>query len=298
MTTAIRPDAGLDLEDGPRALSVEDEQIVIGEGVALDVRPAGFLLRAISSIIDYLVAMLLAVGIFAVASWTLTALEKSGARIDTALGAAILVSLSVLVMLFVPVTIETLTKGKSVGRYAMGLRIVRDDGGATGFRHALARGMLGVFEIFMTGGGAAAIVGLMNPRAKRLGDLVAGTYCQNERVRGLAPRALELPPSLAAWSQVADVARLPDRTARRVLDYLDQAPKLEPASRVRLAESVGRECLPYVHPLPEVDADTLLRGVAVLRTRRELAGWEGRAGRRAALAPALDALPHGFPDRG
>lgn len=284
--------------DGSRELSVDDERIVIGEGVALDVRPAGFLLRAVSSAIDFIVVMAILIGAMYGIATVAQALSDSGVEIDLALGSAIMLATTVLVVVGVPVTVETLTRGRSLGRLAMGLRIVRDDGGATGFRHAFARGLLGVFELFMTSGGVAAIVGLMNPRAKRLGDMVAGTYCQNERVKRLQPRTVALPPTLIAWSAVADVARLPDRTARRVLDYLDQAPRLEPAARQRLAEQVGRECLPYVHPLPEVDADTFLRGVAVLRTQRELAGWAGRAERRRALSPTLDALPHGFPDRG
>lgn len=291
MTTAVD-------EAETRALSAEDERIVIGEGVALDVRPAGFLLRAASTIIDFAVLVGLLFGAFTALGWALVKLDDVGPGIDAALATALVTTVFVLVAVGVPTTIETLTKGKSVGRYALGLRIVRDDGGAAGFRHAFARALLGVFELIMTGGGAAAIVGLMNPRAKRLGDLVAGTYAQNERVGRLRPREVLLPPSLMAWSQVADVARLPDRTSRRILDYLDQAPKLEPELRRRLAESVGRECLPYVHPLPDVDADTFLRGVAAVRTHRELVAWTGRAHRRAALATSLDALPHGFPDRG
>ena len=47
-----------------------------------------------------------------------------------------LVALSVFIVLFVtcfvglPVAVETLTRGRSVGKLALGLRVVRDDGGS------------------------------------------------------------------------------------------------------------------------------------------------------------------------
>lgn len=298
--TAVIPDrtrAG-DEARRRRLLASDDERIVVGEGVALDVRPAGFPLRAVSSIIDIAVLYLMLLGGLTAVGTTLDALDKAGAAPDQAMATAMFLGTIVAVLVGVPIAIETLTKGRSLGRWAMGLRIVRDDGGAAGFRHALVRGLLGVFELFMTFGGVAAIVGLLNPRAKRLGDMAAGTYCQHERVGKAPERAVPLPPQLQAWSRVADVAKLPDRTGRRILDYLDQAPKLDPESRRRMAESIGREALPYVHPRPYVDADTFLRGVAAMRTRRELEGLRGRAARRQRLAPALDRLPHGFPERG
>ena len=60
------------------------------------------------------------------------------------------------------------------GRWAVGGRIVRVDGGAAGFRHAFIRAFIGVLEIWLTAGAVAAIVGAFTPRTQRLGDLVAG----------------------------------------------------------------------------------------------------------------------------
>ena len=59
-------------------------------------------------------------------------------------------------ILIVPMLVETATGGRSLGKLAVGARIVRDDGGAIGLRHAFIRALLGVLEIFMTFGGLAA----------------------------------------------------------------------------------------------------------------------------------------------
>ena len=53
---------------------------------------------------------------------------------------------------------ETATQGRSLGRWALGSRIVRDDGGAVAFRHAFIRSFVGLFEVVLTFGGVAVTV--------------------------------------------------------------------------------------------------------------------------------------------
>src|SRR5919112_957635 len=81
-----------------------------------------------------------------------------------------------LVFVVVPTTVETLTRGRSLGKVAAGIRIVRDDGGPVRFRHALIRALAGVGEIWLTLGAVALITSMLNDRGKRVGDLLAGTY--------------------------------------------------------------------------------------------------------------------------
>ena len=57
---------------------------------------------------------------------------------------------------------------------ALGLRVVRDDGGPIRFRHALVRGLVGVVEIWLTVGAVALVVSLASSQGKRLGDFLAG----------------------------------------------------------------------------------------------------------------------------
>jgi hypothetical protein len=194
-------------------------------------------------------------------------------------------------------TVEVATHGRSLGKLAVGARIVRDDGGATTVRHAFIRALTGVVEIYMTFGGLAALVGLLNSRSKRLGDLIAGTYSQLERVPAADSVGYAIPPQLVAWAGVADVARLPDRLSRRIAQFLHQAPGMTVTAREGLSTELAGEAAAFVSPLPPVDAETFLVGVAALRRERDFRALTLERERLARLAPVLDALPHGFPER-
>jgi uncharacterized RDD family membrane protein YckC len=271
--------------------SLIEQELVTGEAVALDVRPASVILRGAGTIIDWVAY----IGLFLLMALLVT--ELFGDGIDQALGQALAISGLVFSLLIVPMLVETLTKGRSLGRWAIGARIVRDDGGAAGFRHAFIRALMGVIEIFLTFGGLAATSALLNARSKRIGDLLAGTYSQHERVPRFSEPRFVLPPVLETWAATVDVARLPDRLSRRVAQFLRQAHQLSPDTRVRLAETLAAEVAPYVSPLPPVPAEYLLIGVAEVRRNREYAGHLLERTRLETLSPVLTGLPHDFPDR-
>jgi uncharacterized RDD family membrane protein YckC len=187
-------------------------ELITGEAVALDVRPTGFILRAAGAIIDYVVSILVFVGLMlAMFSWIL-----SGVAMDTAMFTAIVLGLTVLCLVVLPAAVEIATRGRSLGRLVVGARIVRDDGGAPGFRHAFIRALTGYFEIYATAGGIAALTGLLSARSKRLGDVLAGTYSQRERptaARRLGRRRRRGPtarPAGAARHPVPQAGRLTD----------------------------------------------------------------------------------------
>ncbi|MGN7799162.1 RDD family protein [Leifsonia sp. 22587] len=270
--------------------SQDDRELVTGEAVTLDVRPASYILRAAGTIIDWLFSLLVMFG-------CIMLLVATGAGLDEALARALIVLILVFGMVILPTTVELASRGRSLGKLAVGARIVRDDGGAIGFRHAFIRALVGVLEIFMTVGAIAALTGLLNTRSKRLGDLLAGTYSQLVRVPKPQPLPLYLAPHLAGWATTADVARLPDRLSRRIAQFVRQAPDLTLAARYGLSTELAREAAPYVSPLPPVDAETFLVAVAALRRERDARGLALERQRLERLDPVLSALPHGFPDR-
>jgi len=278
------------MQAGPGSASRDERELVTGEAVALDVKPASYILRAAGCIIDWLVYMLVMFG-------CILLLAATGGGLDQALARALVVLILVFGMVVLPTTVELASRGRSLGKLAVGARIVRDDGGAIGFRHSFIRALVGVLEIFMTVGAVAALTGLLNTRSKRLGDLLAGTYSQLVRVPKPTPLPLYLAPHLTAWAATADVARLPDRLSRRIAQFIRQAPDLTPAARLGLSTELAREAVPYVSPVPPVDAETFLVAVAVLRRERDARGLELEKQRLERLEPVLGALPHGFPER-
>src|SRR5690606_9741979 len=117
----------------PGAASVEfdDSELVTGEAVALDLRPTDFVLRGAGALID-------AVVYFAVWFAILFAISLPFVSdlIPSSLVMPVVISSLVVCLVVLPMVIETLTQGKSLGKLAVGARIVRDDGGAITLRHA------------------------------------------------------------------------------------------------------------------------------------------------------------------
>ena len=266
--------------------------LMTGEAVALDLRPTGWALRAAGTAIDFVAYMggyiLVIVLLF----------NLAGTQTEDAVYGILAIIALVGCLVIAPITVETLSHGKSLGRLAVGARIVRDDGGAIGVRHAAIRALVGVFEIFMTLGGLAAITGLLTDRTRRIGDLVAGTYSQYERVSNSPAPVFGVPAALTAWAQTADVARMPDALSRRVAQFLGQAGQMTGDRRAWMASQLAGEVSAYVSPLPHVPAETFLAGVAVVRREREFTALKLEQQRIARLDPELRGLPHAFPERG
>jgi uncharacterized RDD family membrane protein YckC len=256
----------------------------------LDLRLARLPSRAIAIAIDLAVTALVAVGLGLLLNLSLPAA-------DDALAAALNLIAVVTVLVAVPVTVETLTRGRSLGKLALGLRVVRDDGGTVRFRHALARGLAGVFVDFWTTLGCGALVcSLVNSRGKRFGDLLAGTVVVRERVPAARDRVPEPPESLRAWSATLELSQLPDDLALAARSYLTRLPQLAPDVRdsmgSRLATAVSARITPP--PPAGTPAWAYLAAVLAERSRRQQLRREAHAS-----APPVPATgPYVGRDRG
>ncbi len=277
---------------GPGSIiDIHQDEVLTGEAVALDVQPLGFFMRALGVVIDMLTSVALLLVLSLVASWF------GQSVLDGTAMPVLTIAVLVLVLVVLPTVVETATHGRSLGRLAVGGRIVRTDGGASGFRQAFIRALVGVFELWLTFGAVAALVGAFTPRAQRLGDLLAGTYSERTRTPPLPSTALAVPPALQEWAGVADVARLPERLSRRIAQFARSAPNLDPAARARVAASLAAEAVPHVSPVPAVDPETFLIAVVAVRRERELRALQLESARVEALSAAAAAVPRGFPSR-
>jgi uncharacterized RDD family membrane protein YckC len=151
------------------------------------------------------------------------------ASLDGAARVALSIAAFVLVLVGGPIAVETLSHGRSLGKLACGLRVVRDDGGPIRFRHALVRGAIGVVEILMTFGVVACIASLVSARGRRLGDVFAGTLVVRERVpAGQASSVPSPPPWLAGRFAALDLSGVPDGLWLAVRQYLTRMRQLDP----------------------------------------------------------------------
>lgn len=241
-----------------------EDEVLSGEAVAIDIQPVGFFLRALGAAIDVALSVAVMVLFVLIRLWTM---GFTGG--DPALDRILMIVAAVFSFVVLPCTIEVATRGRSLGKLAVGGRIVRVDGGATGFRHAFIRALVGVLEIYMTFGAVALLTGAFSPRSQRLGDLVAGTYAQRVRTPALPVSHPVMPAELAEWAQIADVARMPDRLARRISQFLQTAPRLTPAARESVAHELVSEASTYISPLPAAHPEAILIAATIVRRERE-----------------------------
>lgn len=256
-------------------------ELVTGEAVALELRPAKLPSRALAVLLDLVLAVILYVvlslGLFA-----------ATASLDEAAQTALSIAGFVLILVGAPIAVETLSHGRSLGKLACGLRVVRDDGGPIRFRHALVRGGVGVVEILMTFGVIACIASLVSERGRRLGDVFAGTLVVRERVpvsrAGFLPPP---PPWLAGRFQDLDLSAVPDGLWLAVRQYLSRMHQLDPriggGMAQRLASDLaGRTGTPVP---PGVPAGAYLAAVLQERQAREARRAFAHGGAPSAGAP-------------
>jgi uncharacterized RDD family membrane protein YckC len=245
--------------------------MITGDAVVVELRIARLASRAVAFSLDLAVmgtgfVILL---LIASATGTLTA--------DDALTATIAVVVMVTAFVIYPVTIETLTRGRSLGKMAMGLRVVREDGGPIRFRHALVRGLAGFvldFGIFsMFTGAIGLITSLISAKGRRIGDMLAGTVVVRERVPVERQVVIGMPLALAGWATTLTLSHLPDQLALSARQFLQRTGQLDPAVRASLGHSLAAQVAAHVAPAPPpgTPPEAFLAAVLAERSRRELA---------------------------
>ncbi|MFJ7071088.1 RDD family protein [Streptomyces sp. NPDC101115] len=240
--------------------------VVTGDAVYLGLQPARLPSRALALLLDLVVvwAAYLLIGL---------GLTVATASLDEAAARALAIASFLLVLVGAPIAVETLSHGRSLGKLACGLRVVREDGGPIRFRHALMRGAMGVVEILMTFGAVACIASLASERGRRIGDVFAGTLVVRERVAsGTGMVVPPPPPWLVGRFAGLDLSAVPDGLWLEVRQYLTRMRQLDPAIGQRLAERLADELVARTGapPPPGVPAAAYLAGVVAERQARDV----------------------------
>jgi uncharacterized RDD family membrane protein YckC len=279
-------------------------ELVVAEGVALELRPARLGSRAVALVLDLIMMAVL----YEVCYQIMKALAGSGASSDT-VSALNIVSL-LLVAIGYPLVCETISSGRSVGKLATGLRVVRLDGGPERFRHAMVRAMallfadIGLPITLITGLPVLILLGLpgavavaCSGQGRRLGDLLAGTIVVRERSEA-TPGTMPMPPhpELARWATTARVEDVPPGLILAARQLLSRVFELDRTAAAELTEELARQVAEYVTPHPPrgVAPYQYLVVVTAERYRREIGGQPGASSGR---SPAYTGRRPGFPGR-
>jgi uncharacterized RDD family membrane protein YckC len=269
-------------------------EVVTGEAVVLDLAVARFPTRLLAALLDIAVQLPVLVFVEVIVNKTV------GQHLNEAAAASVRILGLVLVVVGYPVIFETLSRGKTLGKMALGLRVVADDGSPERFRQALIRALTATFvEIWslalavllmdlllaligLIGIPAGVITSMASAKGKRIGDLFAGTFVIQERVprtADLAAPLSQVPPPLAEWAQHLELSRLSDSAAATASSYLRRYYQLAEPARTQLGAQIAATVAAQVSPppLPGTPPTAYLAAVLAVRRQRELArlrGWQ------------------------
>jgi uncharacterized RDD family membrane protein YckC len=276
-------------------------------GVDLDVATVGS--RAVAFLLDLLIlaagllVMSLAGSLFAAQG--LTSVVGPGSW----LGAALVLLLLFALFFGYPIAFETLRRGRTPGKAALGLRVVTVEGAPVALRHSAIRALLAVIELYGLLGAPAMISSLVSSRAQRLGDLTAGTMVVRERRAARTPVAERFvaPGGLEGYTAQLDVSGLGSADYVTVRDTLRRSTDLPEPARSDVVVGLARTLLDRVRPAPPegVDARTFLRCVAAaiqLRSEAQQPRWSPPTGQHTGAStppePRRAAGPGGVRDEG
>lgn len=237
-------------------------RLVTPEAVVLQFETAGLASRVLALLLDLLLesALFLAF-VFALAA------------VDNQTAAMVLLLLFLSALLFgYPMAFETLWRGRTPGKAALGLRVVTREGAPVRFRHAAVRSLLTLVDFWLTTGAGAVLAVLLTRDNQRLGDLAAGTLVLRERSGAGAPRSVQFPVPYGyeAYAATLDTSGLTADEYGAVRSFLLRSASLPPDVRAALAPQVAGPVAARMHhtPPPWVSPEAFLGCVAALHQRR------------------------------
>lgn len=248
--------------------------IVTPEAVVLEFETAGLASRMLAAVVDAVLQLLVLIGIL-IASFGL-----SEAGVDVGgLGIAFLYFLVFLLVFGYPAGFETLWRGRTPGKAALGLRVVTVEGAPIRFRHAAIRAILGLIDKYLLSAIPGVLALLLTPRNQRLGDLVAGTIVLRERSGAKAPQAIAFPAprGLEGYVATLDVSAIDRADYVTIRSFLLRASSLAPAVRDGLARQLASPLVGRLRttPPPGLPPEVFLACVAAAHQQRHAPppGW-------------------------
>lgn len=224
------------------------------EGVHLELRVAGPLVRGVAWLIDFLARLLVgfAIGI---------PLSYFGV-----FGSGVMLLVLFLLEWLYPILFEVLRDGSTPGKQLLDLRVVQTDGRPVGWSASITRNILRTADFAPWMYGVGVLVSLSNRRFQRLGDIAAGTLVVYRGVVVGSRAQLTATP-------VPPVGALTLEEQRSIIAFAHRLHRLPLARAQELAHIVAPMVLPPDYPHDPV---TGIAGVAawLLGLRPEMGARE------------------------
>ncbi len=238
-------------------------EVRTGESVAFRFELAGLGSRFFAMFIDLSIQIAVLIGAIFLFAWLGSALPSTKAPVGNAaiekFAAATLEGLAIfaIFMLFFGyfILFEWLSGGRTPGKRILGIRVVRDGGFPLDFTSAVIRNVVRMLEFALAFYAVSAVVTLLSPLNRRLGDMAAGTLVVRDQ---RYERAHALPESRRERDDpvVRDLSPAEREAVRR---YADRRPSLTPRARVQVAAQLALTIRPRLAATYDhLDDDALL----------------------------------------
>ena len=265
----------------------ESARMVTPEAVALEFRTANLGSRILAYLIDMVVVVAgILAGLFAVALLG----QASDVVVPDWVALTIVLVLLPSWWLGYFIAFEALWRGRTLGKAALGLRVVTKEGAPVRFRHAAIRGLLGLVDFLIMSGFFAVVFILFTRDNQRLGDLVAGTLVLRERSALAAPAPVSFapPPGLEHYTATLDPSGVGNEEYLAVRTFLLRAPSLSSGPRSALALQLANPLATRLRPPPPagISPELYLQCVAAAYQHRQRLAAPAAVGAVGAAGPA------------
>ena len=188
----------------------DDISIVSSENVGLAVETAGLGSRFGALMLDSLLQALFIGLVFwtTLEVWQYLPKNADWVKWLESASSAFLILLLSTVLLGYNFLFEWLWDGQTPGKRWLGLRVMQSDGMLAGTWPIFVRNMLRAVDFLPSFYGLGALVALINPHNRRIGDLVAGTVVARERHDATRSKILDINEAAEAFLSSFDATKL------------------------------------------------------------------------------------------
>lgn len=206
-----------------------------GEAVAIRYELAGLGSRFLALVVDMLAQFAILIALAIAFGFSLPIFRS---RFLSAWLIALGVALVFLIFFGWFIIFEIWWSGRTPGKRALGLRVVRDGGFPIDAGAAVIRNLVRIAEFGIGFYAASAVCALVSRENKRLGDFAAGTIVVRDRTE----TAVDLDAYLAR--PVRSDTGLTDADRHLIERFLARRDGLDPAARIRLAGQIAGRVRP------------------------------------------------------
>jgi uncharacterized RDD family membrane protein YckC len=225
----------------PMTATFDTQRVTTADNVGIGYRVAGLATRTTAAAVDLLiVAILLILGLLLVSAIA-TAVAGAAADPLQSFGLATLLLVALEFFLFVGyfTIAEAVTGGRTPGKSALGIRVIRVEGGTPTLGDCFLRNLAYLADV---GLGVGPLLMFFHPQGRRLGDLLAGTIVVRDRIALTLAAATAVPPvflrSPDPGLEINGLGRLGEREFAALRTFLSR-PGLLPEQRARIASELA-----------------------------------------------------------